>query len=103
MTREKGPLDEVHTAALVTAVGGGEPQHRAEGDASRSSSQGGDGGAQVNTLKSSSWDRWGVSHDPPPPPSTHTVKQSERRDKCDRVQTAFVQQPENKFRFSCFV
>lgn len=44
----------------------GKPRHRAEGDASWSSLQGGGGGAQVNTLKSSSWDRWGVS--PPPPP-----------------------------------
>lgn len=30
-----------------------------EGDASWSSAQGGGSGAQVNTLKSSSWDRWG--------------------------------------------
>lgn len=55
----------------------GKLQHRAEGDASRSFSQGGGGVAQVNTLKSSSWDRWGVSHAPLPipsvSPSAHTI------------------------------
>lgn len=63
--------------------GDGQGSHgtRAEGDASSSSLQGGGGEAQVNTLKSSSWDTWGESggwwgcseesgmpHDPPSNP-----------------------------------
>lgn len=64
---KKGTLDEVQASASVTARG--KPRHGAEGDASRSSSQAEAAvGAQVNTLKSSSRDRWGVSHTPSLPP-----------------------------------
>lgn len=61
ITRRKRPLDDVQAAALVMAV---EP----DGDASWSSWKGGSvGGAQVNTLKSSSQDRLGGgAHTPLP-------------------------------------
>lgn len=69
--------------------GRGKLRHWAEGDASQSASQRGRGGARVNTLKSSSWDRWGVggvTQPPlPPPPSlnSQTGKTNVTESRCD--------------------
>lgn len=88
ITRERGSWMKTR---LLPWWRPGKPRHRAEGDASWSSSQGGSGRAQVNTLKSSSWDRcggrvgggWGCHMTPPAipsaSPSAHTINSQSRK------------------------